>query len=72
MTPQTQQIVKEQAPNAVFVVTWIAAMAEFLPPIAALLSAIWFALQITEKVTGKKIPVLIQCLWNKIFGRKDA
>lgn len=37
----------------------IAALAGWLPPIAAAFSIVWIALQITEKATGKPAHILI-------------
>jgi len=42
----------------------VATLVGLLPAIAALLSVVWFALQITEKLTGKTIPVLLKNLWK--------
>lgn len=40
----------------------IAALTGFLPPIAALFSIIWIAIQITEKLTGKSARELLACV----------
>ena len=39
-----------------------------LPPIATGLTAIWFAILITEKVTGKKFHELVFCALTKIHS----
>lgn len=44
----------------------IAALAGWLPPIAAAFSIIWIALQITEKVTGKPFHVLVAPICERI------
>ena len=42
----------------------VATLVGLLPAIAALLSIVWFALQITEKLTGKTIHALLKNLWK--------
>lgn len=44
----------------------IAALAGWLPPIAAAFSIIWIGLQITEKVTGRPMHELLAPLCDRI------
>lgn len=44
----------------------IAALAGWLPPIAAALSIVWIALQITEKVTGRPMHELLAPICDRI------
>lgn len=61
---QTMQNVIDAAPH----VGVIAALAGWLPPIAAAFSIVWIALQITEKVTGKPMHVLIAPVVDRIVA----
>jgi hypothetical protein len=67
MTPQVQQNLKHGG-DAIFGVGALATLFGYLPAIAAGLSAVWFTLQIIEKITGKPIPTIISCLWNRARG----
>lgn len=39
-----------------------------LPSIATALTAVWFAILITEKLTGKPFNELVRCAWRKLFS----
>ena len=39
-----------------------------LPSVATGLTATWFAILITEKVTGKPFSELVRYAWRKLFG----
>lgn len=49
----------QQSIDAVPHIGVVAALAGWLPPIAAALSIVWIALQITEKVTGRPMHELL-------------
>jgi len=49
---QTQQVVKAAGDVTAYSTT-IAALVGWLPHIAALFAAIWWAIKVTEKVTGR-------------------
>lgn len=44
----------------------LATLAGWLPPIAALLSIIWIALQIVERLAGKPAHVLLAPLYERV------
>ena len=66
MQVETQQMVKN---GGVAAVGGVACLADILPLIATGLTALWFALQILEKVTGKTVPQMLRCLLTRIRGR---
>lgn len=66
MQVETQQMVKN---GGVAAVGGVAYLADILPLIATGLTALWFALQILEKVTGKTVPQMLRCLLTRIRGR---
>lgn len=65
MQVETQQMVKN---GTVAGGAFFAYMADVIPLIATGLTALWFALQILEKVTGKTVPQLLRCIWGRIRG----
>lgn len=65
MNNEVQQMVKN---GAIATGGLVAYMADVMPIIATGLTALWFLLQILEKVTGRTTPALIACLWNRIRG----
>jgi hypothetical protein len=44
----------------------LAALAGWLPPIAAAFSILWICLQIAEKVTGRKIHVMLAPICERV------
>ena len=65
MTPQGQQTV-EVAGHAAGLGAlggWIAGV---LPPLATLVTFIWFSILIVEKVTGKQFVEIVRCAWRKL------
>lgn len=48
----------------------VAVWVGWLPHIAAALSILWLLMQITEKVTGKRIPDILKWVWNLLRHRK--
>lgn len=70
MTPQAQQTVKAGG-DVLATSALVAWMAGALPIIATALTVIWFALQITEKVTGKTIPTLIRGVYARIAHKAN-
>ena len=67
MSPQTQQIVNTTGNTASLAALggWLAGV---LPGIATTLTAVWFGILITEKITGKRFHDLVVCAWRKICG----
>ena len=67
MQPQVQQLTK----GAGDITAWGALIGWFfgvLPSIATGLTALWFLILITEKVTGKQFHELVRCAWRKLLG----
>lgn len=62
MAPETQQTLKHVGDGVAYLGV-VATLTQILPAIAAGLSVIWIAMQITEKLTGRSIPHLIRCMW---------
>lgn len=68
MTPQIQQAVKSTGDAT----AWGALIGWFLgvlPSIATALTALWFAILITEKFTGKPFNELVRCVWSRLRGK---
>lgn len=63
-----QQVVSNARPigDGAAYASILATFAGYLPAIAAGLSAIWIAMQIVEKMTGKAIHVMIRCAWHRV------
>lgn len=69
---QTQQAIKVTG-DATAYGTAVATLVGWLPNIAALLSILWFAIQITEKVTGRTLHDMLRCRWDCVcMGVRDA
>ena len=67
MQPQVQQLAKGTGD----ITAWGALIGWFvgaLPAIATSLTALWFLILITEKVTGKQFHELVRCAWRKLLG----
>lgn len=64
---QTQQLIKTAGDTTALAALggWLAGV---LPTIATLFTVIWFAILITEKVTGKPFAELVRCVWRKLRG----
>lgn len=56
----------QQSIDAVPHIGVVAALAGWLPPIAAALSIVWIALQITEKVTGRPMHELLAPVCDRL------
>mgnify|MGYP001612452218 CR=1 FL=1 len=68
MNPQIQPIVKATGD----ITAWGALIGWFvgvLPSVATGLTALWFAILILEKFTGKPFHEVVRCTWNKLRGR---
>jgi len=65
MAPQTQQALKMGGDASAIgaLAGWFVGI---LPTIATLFTVIWFAILITEKVTGRPFAELVRCAWSKI------
>lgn len=64
---QPQQVVKHGADGMASVVT-AAALMGWLPVISAALGIVWFAIQITEKLTGKPFVETLRCVYRRARG----
>ena len=67
MSPQMQQIVNNTGNTASLAALggWFIGV---LPVIATTLTAVWFSILITEKITGKQLHELVIYVWRKICG----
>ena len=63
---QSQQTALKHGIDALMAGGVVASIVGWLPAIAALLSIIWFAIQIIEKLSGEKIHATIMRLVNKV------
>ena len=64
---QTEQTIKTVVDASAYS-TLIATLIGWLPSIAALFSITWFAIQITEKATGKSFHELLRGVCDKVSG----
>lgn len=63
-----QQQIKVGADMTASVITG-GALLGWLPHISAVLGILWFAIQITEKFTGKPFSELVRCAYRHVRGK---
>ena len=64
---QAQQVVKAGGDLTAWgaLIGWFVGV---LPSIATGLTALWFAILILEKATGKPFNEMVRCAWRKLFS----
>lgn len=67
MQPQVQSAIKVAGDTTAWgaLIGWFVGV---LPSVATGLTAIWFLILITEKITGKQFHELVRCAWEKLRG----